>query len=156
MFGVPVSESQWRHVNAIGAVILLAAAILPLILLPLWRRQLLTTALLSLCWIVTVGCVMHATVDSIQRILSLSGLLTMDFPFWSTIDRRQSDLQDLLLNEPWFLVEGVLWGIIAWAGHVRHSPYRRWWLTSVVVAVAALTVIGVLSATGVTGKLIIG
>jgi hypothetical protein len=113
MFGTPVSESQWRLINAIGAGILLVAAAMPIVLLKFWSRPRLRPALLALCWIVTVGCVMHALVNGIQRVLSLAGLLTLDLPFWQTIDRRESDLQDLLFNEPWFFVEGLLWAAIA-------------------------------------------
>jgi hypothetical protein len=65
-------------------------------------------------------------------------------------------LQDLLFNEPWFVIEGLLWGSIAWAGGVRRSPRRRWWITSALAAVVLLTAVGLLSATGVLGKVIIG
>jgi hypothetical protein len=156
MFGVPVSESQWRQINAVGAVILLVGAAAPLILLRLWRQPRVRPVLLALCWIVTVGCVMHALVDATQRLLSLSGMLTMNFPFWATIDRRQSDLQDLLLNEPWFLIEGLLWGAIAWTGGLSRSSRRNVWIISALVAIVALTIIGLLSAFGVIGKLIVG
>lgn len=155
MFGIPVSESQWRQINAVGAVILLVGAAAPLILLRLWRQPCVRPVLLSLCWIVTVGCVMHALVDATQRLLSLSGMLTMSFPFWATIDRRQSDLQDLLLNEPWFLIEGLLWGAIAWTGGLSRSPRRNVWIISALVAIVALTIVGLLSAFGVIGKLIV-
>jgi hypothetical protein len=156
MFGVPVSESQWRQINAVGAVILLVGAAAPLILLRLWRQPRVRPVLLALCWIVTVGCVMHALVDATQRLLSLSGMLTMNFPFWATIDRRQSDLQDLLLNEPWFLIEGLLWGAIAWTGGLSRSSRRNVWIISALVAIVALTIVGLLSAFGVIGKLIVG
>lgn len=156
MFGTPVSESQWRSINGVGAVILLLAAAAPLVLLPLWRRPRMRTILLALCWIVAVGCVMHATVDSAQRVLSLTGHLTMDFPFWATIDRRQADLQDLLLNEPWFLIEGLLWGGIAWTAGLSRARHRVAWVSSALVAVAVLTAVGLLSAFGVIGTAIVG
>jgi hypothetical protein len=156
MFGVPSSEGQWRLINGIGSAILLVGAVLPIILLRLWQRRRLTTVLLGLCWIVAVGCVMHAAVDAIQRVLSLSGILTMSMPFWISIDQRQSDLQDLLFNEPWFLIEGLLWAVMAWAGGVRRSPHRWWWITSALAAVVVLTTVGLLSATGAIGTFIVG
>jgi hypothetical protein len=156
MFGTPVSEQQWRLINAVGAAILLVAAVLPIALLNAWGRRGARPILLALCWIVTVGCVMHATIDATQRVLSLMGRLTIDLPFWLSIDRRRSDLQDLLFNEPWFLVEGLLWGAIAWTAGLGGSPRRRAWLASALVAITGLTVIGVLSALGVVGKLIVG
>lgn len=156
MFGVPVSESQWRLINAIGAGILLVAAAAPIVLLPLWRRPRLRPVLLALCWVVVVGCIMHALVNGIQRVLSLAGILTIDLPFWQSIDRRESDLQDLLFNEPWFFVEGMLWAAIAWTGALGWSPRRHWWVMSALAAIVALTAIGLLSAFGVIGTFIVG
>ena len=156
MFGVPVSEGQWRFVNGIGATILLVAAVAPLAVLPAWRRPALRPVLLGVCWVVTVGCVMHAAVDMSERVLSLTDLLTMEFPYWSSIDRRQADLQDLLFNEPWFLIEGLLWCAIAWSAGLARAPRAKWWLASALVAILALTVVGLLSATGVIGTFIIG
>lgn len=156
MFGVPVSESDWRRINAIGAVITLVGAILPIVMLRGWRRPLARTCLLALCWIVAVGCVMHALVDMAQRLLSLTGRLTLDLPYWKSIDRRSADLQDLFLNEPWFLVEGLLWGAIAWTGGLARSPRRQWWIASAGITIAVLTVVGLLSATGVIGRFIVG
>jgi hypothetical protein len=156
MFGTFVSESQWRLINAAGAAILLGAAVAPIVLLPLWRWSPLRPALLALCWVVAVGCVMHAVVDATLSVLSLTGTFTQSLPMWLTIDRRQRDLQDLLLNEPWFLIEGVLWGAIAWTGGLSRSPRRGWWIASALAAVVALTVLGLLSATGVIGRLVVG
>lgn len=156
MHGVPLSESQWRRVNALGAVIILVGAIVPLAVLRGWRRPRTRTVLLALCWIVTVGCVMHACVDIAQRVLSLTGKLTLSLPFWKSIDRRVADLQDLFFNEPWFFIEGLLWGAIAWTGGLSRSPRRWWWIVSAIVAIAALTTVGLLSATGIIGRFIVG
>ncbi|HEY7063807.1 MAG TPA: hypothetical protein VII06_20180 [Chloroflexota bacterium] len=123
MFGVPVSESQWRLINAVGAAIVFVRIAAPLVLLRLWRRPRLRMVLLTFCWLVLVGCVMHALIDATQRVLSLAGLLTMHLPFWASIDQRRSDLQDLLWNEPWFLVEGLLWGAIAWTAGLSTSTW---------------------------------
>ena len=155
MFGTPVSMSQWRLINAVGAVIILIGAVLPVAIIPLWQRRQARLVLLALCWVIAVGCVMHALVDATARILSLAGMLHMDFPFFATIDRREADLQDLLLNEPWFLVEGLLWGALGWFGFASVRS-RRLWVASGVVATVALTVIGVLSTVGIIGRFIVG
>lgn len=154
MLGTPLSHRQWLLVNAAGAVILLIAAVVPVATLPLWRHPYGRRGLQALCWVVAVGCVMHALINVIQRVLSLVGLLHIDLPFWATIDRRTADLQDLLFNEPWFLVEGLLWGWLAVVS-LGTGTARRRWLTSAGVAVAVLTVLGVLSATGVIGTFIV-
>jgi hypothetical protein len=97
---------------------------------------------------------MHALVDDAERVLSLTGRLELDYPIFTTVNRRAADLQDLVFNETWFLTEGILWGVLAWIGLGR-SPGRRWWVGTAVVAVAALTSIGLLSAFGVVGTFIV-
>ena len=38
MFGVPASVAEWRAINLVAFALLLGAAALPLIALPLWRH----------------------------------------------------------------------------------------------------------------------
>jgi hypothetical protein len=72
----------------------------------------------------------------------------------SETEWRAADIQDLAFNETWFLAEGILWGVSG--TNLGRSPGRRWWTGTALVAIAALTTIGLLSAFGVVGKLIIG
>lgn len=155
-FGTPLSEQQWRSINATAGVLLLAAAILPIVMLRMWRNPRARFLLSGLCWIVTVACISHALIGIAQRVLSLTGLLTMRYPFWRTIDPREADLQALLFNEPWFLIQGLLWAAIAWNGAVRDSPRRSWWIGSAIAAVVASTIAGMLSTFGIIGRVIIG
>ncbi len=155
MFGTPVSMHQWRVINGVGAAIILLGALLPIAFIPLWRHERARQVLLAFCWVVAVGCVMHATVDEAQRLLSMAGLLKMDFPHWVSRNARESDLQDVLFNEPWFLVEGLLWGALGWF-QLRSIRSRRLWLVTGLLAVAALTTTGLLSAFGVIGTFIVG
>ncbi len=155
MFGTPVSMHQWRVVNGAGAAVILLGALLPIAIIPLWRRERTRRILLAFCWVVAVGCVMHAMIDDVQRLLSLAGLLHLDLPFWTTTNSREADLQDLLFNEPWFLVEGLLWGALGWF-ELRSVRARTLWLATGLVAVAIMTTIGMLSAFGVIGTFIVG
>ena len=91
-----------------------------------------------------------------MRVASLAGALSIDYPFWATIDRRHADLQALFFNEPWFLIEGVLWAAMAWVGALRGSRRRWWWIGSVATTIAVLTTVGLLSSFGVIGKWIVG
>ena len=156
MFGVPVSDAQWRRINAIAGVLLFATAALALVVPKLWQRAHARPWLLAFCWIATVGCVSHALIAIVQRIASLSGALRIEYPFWATIDRRTADLQDLLFNEPWFLIEGLLWAAVAWHATFDEPARRRRWFTSAGVATIASAVLGVLSAFGIIGKMIVG
>lgn len=155
MFGTPISQTQWRQINAVGAVLLVIAAVMAVATVWLWRRGYGRTALLVFCWVAAVGCVMHALVDESSRLLSMAGVLHMEYPnFWVSIDRHASDLQDVFLNEPWFLIEGVLWGVLGWTG-LSSTRSRRWWLGSAIAAIVALTAIGMLSQFGLIGRFIV-
>lgn len=157
MFGTPVSENTWRLVNAVGAALILCAAMLPVATARLWRHSHARLMLLAIGWVIAVGCVMHGLIDIITRVLSLAGLLPIELPFFvaSSVDLRASNLQDIFLNEPWFLGEGLLWGALCLV-ELSTTQARRWWLASALAAIAALTVIGVLSSLGVIGRFIIG
>lgn len=156
MHGTPISLAQWRRINAIAAVMLFITAVLAIALAKVWANRRAHPFLLSLSWIITVACVSHALIDIVQRIASLSGALTIPYPFWQTIDRRTVDLQVLFFNEPWFLIEGLLWAGIAWTGALRESPRRLWWVGSAVAATIVATTVGLLSAFGVIGRMIVG
>ena len=155
--GRPADPAQFRLINAVAAVILVIAAALPIAVLPLWRIPRARWVLLAVSWAVAVGCCTHAFINGIQRVLSVAGLLRIEYSptVWASIDRRAADLQDLFFNEPWFLVEGLGFGALGWIvlGSGRH---RRWWVGTAITAISVLTVIGMLSATGVIGKTIIG
>ncbi len=155
MFGTPVSQADWRLINGIAAVVLVIAAGVAAASPRIFADPRGRLVLLAVGWVITVGCVMHALVDWVTRLLSLAGLLRLDFPFFATVDRRASDLQDVFLNEPWFFVEGLLWGALCWLA-LRSGTGRRRFVGSALAAIALLTAAGILSATGVTGRLIIG
>ena len=153
MIGQPMSEAQFRAVNAAGAGIVLLGAVLPALLV---RTATLRRAAPVVAWIVGVGCCMHAFVDGALRLLSLTGVHLTQLPaeLWQSFDRRAADLQDLLLNEPWFLVEGLLW--VALGVTSAQSSRRQPWLASAALACLLLTVLGVLSGLGAIGSFRIG
>lgn len=156
MHGTPVSMAQWRYVNAAGGTVILILAALPLVLLRAWGSERARPVLLAFCWLIAVGGASHALIDMADRVASLTGALTISYQFWRTIDRRQVDLQVLFFNEPWFLIEGLLWAMIAWGGALRGAPRRWWWVGSALASTAVLTVVGILSAFGVIGRVVVG
>lgn len=153
MIGQPMSDAQFRAVNAVGAGIVLVGALLPPVLV---SAASLRPAAPVLAWIVGVGCCMHAFVDGALRLLSLTGVHLTQLPaeLWQSFDRRASDLQDLLLNEPWFLVEGMLW--VALGVTSVQPPRRRPWLASAALACLLLTAVGVMSGLDVIGSFRLG
>ena len=159
MFGVPESQDQWRSLNAFAAVGLLVAAAVPVVALPLWHRRVARPVLLTLFTVAAVGLVMHGLIDETQRILHLAGLadrLHIDVRLTGlrAVDMRASDLQDILLNEPWFLAEGLVCGGIVWSV-LRRRAVRRWWLAGAVLATAVCVGFGMLTATGVIGRTVV-
>ena len=130
----PGSEGQFQLINLAAVVVLAVAAVLPVAMLPLWARRGSRLVLLALCWVVAVGCCMHALIDMAQRVLSLAGLVHIHYPpLWATINDRAADLQDLFGNEPWFLLEGLAFGALGWialgpagrGGGGRSAPWPR-------------------------------
>jgi hypothetical protein len=156
MLGVPVSMSEFRYINAIAAIALAGAAVLPVVLLKVWQAPRWRVVGLALCGVIIVGCVGHALVGIIQRVLSLTGVLTISYPFWLTIDHARADWQALLWNEPWFLIEGFAWHAIAWTAVVRNASWRASWSLGLLMAVTVFAVVGLLSAFGVVGRVIVG
>jgi hypothetical protein len=145
MFGEPTSIPQWRQINAFGAAVIFLASIIPLLAL---RTNAVRRALPAIGWIAAVGCCMHALVDVTLRILSITGVHPTELPpsVWRSFDRQAADVQDLLLNEPWFFVEGVLWAALA---IVRVDvSRRRAWMVSAIAMCVALAIAGVLSGVG--------
>lgn len=143
------SPVQWRAINAVGAAIILLAAVLPLASL---RVRVLRRALPVLGWFAGAGCIMHALVDGTLRMLSLSGARPYQPPpgLWRSFDRHAADLQDLLLNEPWFLIDGLLWSALALA--VIAPSRRRGWITTMATGCLVLTTVGILTGLGGIGS----
>jgi Protein of unknown function (DUF3995) len=154
--GVPASPETFRLINAAAAAVLVVAGLLPLLALRWWSRRGPRRVLLALFWAVAVGCCMHALVNMVQRVLSLAGVLTIEYPasFWASLDTRTADLQDLFFNEPWFLIEGLGFAAIAWLV-LGPGRARRRWVGSALVATGVLTLVGLLSATGVIGEAVV-
>jgi hypothetical protein len=157
MFGEPVSEEQWRAINLVAAGLLLGAAVLPIVALPLWHLRWPRRVLLAIAWLIAVACIGHGLIDDILRVLSLAGRYEVFYPpdVWTSVDRRSADLQDLVFNETWFLIEGGLWFAIA-ATVLGPGPARRWWAASAIAAIGAATIVGLLSAFDVIGRAVIG
>jgi hypothetical protein len=69
-----------------------------------WRQRPVRDLVPVVGWIAAVGCCTHALTLLTLRGLSLTGVQPIHYPpgLWLSIDRHAADLQDVLLNEPWF------------------------------------------------------
>lgn len=156
MIGEPRSPTQFREINLLGGAIILIAALLPPIAAAVWRRRWVRNLVVVGGWLALVGCCTHAVTDEVLRLFSLTGLHPTEFPprFWLSVDRHRADLQDVLLNEPWFLIEGGLWGLFALAA-VPPSA-RSGWLRSAALTCALASVVGVMNGLGAIPRFHIG
>jgi hypothetical protein len=141
MIGRPSPAHPFRRDNFVGGAIILLAALLPLIAVSAWRHRPVRRLVPVVGWIAAVGCCMHALTLITLRVLSLTGLHPIHYPagLWLSIDRREADLQDLLLNEPWFFVEGCLWALFA-LSLLPPSSHPRWRRSAVAGCVLAAAV----------------
>jgi hypothetical protein len=117
---------EWQAINWVASVFLTAAGLLGVVLAHLKTRGLLRWLLLA---ITLAGCAVatsHGIYGIIYRILQIVGVIDLESgPF--LYEEHAFVLWDLVLFEPWFLVEGILLGILGW--HVPISPRaRRIWL----------------------------
>jgi hypothetical protein len=151
-----ILDNLEQVVDAAGDVDALLARCRGLLILATRHVRALAPVAPLLAWVVAIGCCMHALIDGTLRIFSVTGVHPTQLPatFWRSFDRHAADLQDLLLNEPWFLVEGLLWAAFGLA--FVDVPRRRTWLASAVLGCLLLTVLGVLSGIGVIGSFQLG
>lgn len=159
MPGIPASDAQWTFINGVGAIAILIAAAVPIVALPFWGHRGVRPVSLSLFSMAAVGLTMHGLIDETQRILHLAGLAGMlgievRLAGWRSVDMRAADLQDILLNEPWFLALGLACGAIVWTA-LGPGPVRAWWLAGALAATALCIAFGLLAAAGVIGRVIV-
>jgi hypothetical protein len=148
LIGEPRSPAQFREINLRGGVIILTAALLPLIASSLWRHRGVRNGIVVIGWIALVGCSTHAITNETLRLLSLTGVhpIEVSAEFWLSVNRHKADRRDVLLNEPWFFIEGCLWGLFALTALA--PSMRRRWLHSAGLACAVASIFGVLSGLG--------
>lgn len=149
------SAIAFRYINLVAAMVMLVLALLPLVIYRVRNSARWKLWVFIVCWLVAVACLSHALIDIVQRILSLTGHLQIQYPssIWHTVDYREADLQDLFGNEPWFLIEGLLFAVIGWWNTSKRM--RRKWMLTLVGAVVISTIIGLLVAVGVIDRTMI-
>jgi hypothetical protein len=153
--GTVLEPQQFRFINAIAAAALLAAAVFPLVTIRLWDRPAARRILVVACWVAAVGCVMHAIIDITEQSLGLAGVVTVPTDnALLRIDPTAAAIQDIVFNEPWFAVEGVLFAWLALTHLGRRQ--RIVWLVSAGIGVLALVALGMLTVAGVLTRTIIG
>jgi hypothetical protein len=117
---------QWQIINWVASVILTAAGLLGIAFIRIKTRDFLSWSLLA---IALAGCALatsHGIYGIVYRVLQIAGLIQVESgPF--NIEEHTFVLWDLVLFEPWFVIEGILLGSLGW--HYLNSPrQQRIWL----------------------------
>jgi hypothetical protein len=137
-------EPAFRLINGVASAMLTGAALVALMLARRPDRRMLHGALLAIACIGCALSVAHGVYGIIDRTLIVTGVTLVESrPF--ALDEHAWVLWDLLVFEPWFLIEGVLFGLAGWAFLTQAQDRRRWaWLCVLgVLAALATALLGV-------------
>jgi hypothetical protein len=133
---------QWEMINWVASVILTAAGLLGIALAYLKTRGILGWSLLGIAW---AGCAIatsHGVFGIVYRMMQMAGAIELESGPFNRAEHAYV-LWDLLLFEPWFVIEGLLLGILGW--HYQNSPrHRQLWLLFCTLGIAAGIVTGLL------------
>lgn len=116
---------EWRTINAIASVILCIAALLGVAFVRQWRTRRFAGLLLA---IGLFGCsigVAHGLYGIGDRALTVASIKSAQ-PGTDGHGLQSWLLWDLLVFEPWFLIEGLLIGMTGWHFVLTPEGRRRW------------------------------
>ncbi|MEV5012696.1 DUF3995 domain-containing protein [Streptomyces sp. NPDC056159] len=154
-WGLPLlaqhEKAAVQAVNWVVSVIMVCGAIVILALNHPIGRRVRAWMLLVPIWIAAVVCISHAVYGFVTKALYLSGYHgAVDFPVVPGVSAARaaeanhlSAVQDLLVFEPCFLIQGVVIALAAWQ-FIRTLEGRRRWGTSMLLGIAVIDVFGVL------------
>jgi hypothetical protein len=133
---------DWRAINWAASVVLTGAALVGPALIWLTARPRLRAATLATCVVGAAIAGSHGAFGIIYRALNVAGVTDIDGTSFDA-SRHEWALWDLLVFEPWFLAEGVLY-ITAGAAALRTTQARRRWTTGCLAAIGIATLTGLL------------
>jgi hypothetical protein len=136
-----VELEEWAAINAVASVVLLIPVVIAVGLVRFRTTSPVKVALLGAALVGTSISAAHGIYGIVYRILNLGGVVKVDGET-ASISEHPWVLWDLILFEPWFLVEGLLFFAIGWAA--TSGSGRRRWVYSAVAGVAIATLSGVL------------
>jgi hypothetical protein len=131
---------QWRAINWAASPVLVLAGLIGAGLIWSWGRS--RRWGLALLLAALAGCSIaasHGVYGIVSRVLQVAGVTGVDGQAFDAA-RHPWVLWDLLVFEPWFLIEGVLFAVAGWCYLVSPVDRRRW-----VAACAVGVAVGLLS-----------
>ncbi|WP_261129602.1 DUF3995 domain-containing protein [Bacillus sp. Marseille-Q3570] len=133
----------WERINWIASGFLTAAGCVGIAFIYIRKQKVVSWLLLG---IALFGCSIatsHGIYGIFYRIFQMTGVVELEsVPF--NINEHSFVLWDLLLFEPWFMIEGILFGFLGWF-YMNKPRNRRIWIILCTVGI----IIGLVS--GVSG-----
>ncbi len=125
--------AQWELINWVASIFLTGAGCLGLAFIYFPRRRWLGALLLAIAW---AGCSLatsHGLYGIVNRGLQMAGLAALEGgPFaWA---EHAYVFWDLVLFEPWFLIEGILLAVLGRC-YLRQARHRRLWLVACLLGI---------------------
>ncbi|WP_157987160.1 DUF3995 domain-containing protein [Streptomyces atratus] len=108
MPGVFKEQGGWIIANVGASVVLCIAAVLGLALVQPWGRRLPRRLVLAVAAVGYVVPGLHVIYGYATKPFALAGRYELDLSPWARVDERKLILTDLLIFEPWFLVEAIM------------------------------------------------
>lgn len=130
-------EPAWRLINWVATAMLLGAALVAFLLARGTHPRPLHWSFLVIAWAGSVLSVAHGIYGIVDRALIVTGVKLVESRRFAAGEDAWV-LWDLLVFEPWFLIEGVLFGLAGYAVMHRTQDRRRWVWLSAAGLVAAL------------------
>jgi hypothetical protein len=136
------AQEGWQAINAAASLILLLPVGIGLALLRAPTHRLARALLLSAGLGGAAIAGSHGAYGIVYRLLNVVGVVAVDGRGF-TASEHPWVLWDLLVFEPWFLIEGVLFAATGWAS-MSGSESRRRWLLACLLGTSLATTTGVL------------
>jgi hypothetical protein len=133
---------RWEEINAIASVVLLVPVGLAIGLVHLRGRPRPHRVLLAATLVGATIAASHGMYGIAYRVLNIVGVIDIEGQSFE-LSTHPWVVWDLVLFEPWFLLEGILFVGVGRAS-LASARDRRRWLLACCIGIAAATVVGLL------------
>ena len=133
---------QWELINGVASIFLTVAGLIGLAFVYLRRHGFVRWGLLAIALFGCSVAASHGIYGIVNRILQIVGAVAVEsVPF--NLGEHAYVVWDLVLYEPWFLIEGILFGIVGWY-YLEQPRQRQIWLVLCIAGVIVGLVTGLL------------
>jgi len=137
-----VQSIHFEFINWIASIMLTVVGLIGLAFI-YWNKSRVSSYMLL--FISLAGCSVsasHGIYGIVYRILQIRGVVGLEpETFYAREDVYV--LWDLVLFEPWFLIEGILLGIVGWC-FLKQARSRKIWLAACIIGVICGLATGVM------------